>query len=121
MKNSEGLGHNQLQSKCFLWFYNEHPDLRPLLFAVNNNLTSQDVDARAKMSQLKSLGVQSGTTDLIFYYKGVLYAMDIKMPDDKFKPSQIEFVKAVSANGGQGIEIRTFEQFKSLIYDILKD
>ena len=115
------MNHNQLQSKCFLWIWNEHPELRGLLFAVNNNLTSSlkgDAGA-ARMAGLKSIGVCKGTTDFIFYFKGRMYAWDIKVGSDKLRPGQVEFIAKVKEQGGDGGEIRSFEEFVELVEDII--
>lgn len=114
-----GLEHSRLQSKCFLWMWNEHPELRYLCFSVNNNLTTETVDARRQMAMLKSLGVVKGVLDLLFYYKGRLYAFDIKVGKDRLKPEQIEFIQAIKEQGGYGCEIRSFEEFKEKIESIL--
>lgn len=116
------MNHNQLQSKCFLWVWNEHPELRGLLFAVNNNLTSslKGNAGAARMAGLKSIGVCKGTTDFIFYFKGKMYAWDIKVGKDKLRPEQIEFIAKVKEQGGDGGEIRSFEEFKNKIEEIIK-
>ena len=114
-----GLEHSSLQSRCFLWMWNEHPELRYLCFSVNNNLTTETVDARRQMALLKSLGVVKGVLDLLFYYKGRLYAFDIKVGKDRLKPEQLEFIQAIKEQGGYGCEIRSFEEFKSKIESIL--
>ena len=116
------MNHNQLQSKCFLWIWNEHPELRGLLFAVNNNLTSSlkgDAGA-ARMAGLKSIGVCKGITDFIFYFKGRMYAWDIKVGHDKLRPEQIEFIAKVKEQGGDGGEIRSFEEFIKLVEEAIK-
>lgn len=114
-----GKEHSSLQSRCFLWIWNEHPELRYLCFSVNNNLTTETPDARRQMAILKSLGVVKGVLDLIFYYKGRMYAFDIKVGKDKLKPEQIEFITAITAQGGYGCEIRSFEEFKEKINAII--
>ena len=113
------MNHGQLQSKIFLWMWNEHPELRYLCFSVTNNLTTETEDARRKMGQLKSLGVVKGVLDLIFYYKGRMYAFDIKVGKDKLSTEQKEFIASITAQGGYGCEIRSLEEFKEKIGMIL--
>lgn len=113
------MNHNQLQSSCFLWIWNEHPELRYLCFSVTNNLTTETEDARRKMGQLKSLGVVKGVLDLIFYYKGRIYAFDIKVGKDKLSTEQKEFIAAITKQGGYGCEIRSLEEFKEKINRIV--
>lgn len=113
--------HNKLQSECFLWAFNERPQTRQLMFSSTNNLSTQ-LDAKgsmAKMSQLKALGVVKGVTDLVFFWSGRLFGMDIKIGRDKFSKEQNEFVSKLRENGGNGFEIRSLEQFKEEIDCIL--
>ena len=118
---STALNHNQLQAKCFTWMWNTYPELRGLLFSVNNNLTTQmDGNAGAiRMAKLKSLGVIKGTTDFIFYFKGKMYAWDIKVGRDKLRPEQVEFIAKVKLNGGDGGEIRSLEEFQEKVKEII--
>lgn len=115
------MNHNQLQSECFLWFWNEHPEYRGLLIGINNNLTSslKGTAGAARMAGLKALGVCKGTTDFIFYFKGRMYAWDIKIGHDKLRPEQVEFITKVKEQGGDGGEIRSFEEFKKLVEEII--
>lgn len=115
-------GHDRLQSECFLWLWNEHPELRYLCFTTRNNLTSQldERDARIRMSQMKALGMVRGTTDLVFYYGGRLYGFDIKVGEDRLRREQNEFLEAIGMQGGDGCEIRSLGQFQSQIDSILK-
>ena len=121
-QKAQPMTHNQLQSKCFLYFWNTYPELRGLLFSVNNNLTSslKGKAGAARMAGLKALGVVSGVTDFIFYYKGVLHAWDIKVGSDKLRPEQLDFIDKVTKNGGEGREIRSFEEFVKLVEEIVK-
>jgi hypothetical protein len=114
--------HEQLQARIFVWTWNEHPELRYLCFRTMNNLTTQIADqrkARQVMAIQKSMGMVKGTTDLVFYYAGVLYGFDIKVGNDRLKPEQKEFISAIEAQGGCGGEIRSFEQWVSTIEDII--
>ena len=114
--------HDQLQSKCYLWIHNEHPELRYLCFRTMNNLTTQIADpnkAKAVMAVQRSMGMVKGTTDLVFYYAGRLYAFDIKVGKDRLKPEQVEFISAIKSQGGYGCEIRSLEQFKDVIRRIV--
>ena len=118
----KGESHSRLQSAVFLWMWNEHPELRYLCFRTMNNLTTQIADpnkAKAVMAVQRSMGMVKGTTDLVFYYAGRLYAFDIKVGKDRLKPEQVEFISAIKAQGGYGCEIRSLEQFKDIISRIV--
>jgi hypothetical protein len=73
----------------------------------------------ARMAGLKALGVCKGTTDFIFYFKGRMYAWDIKVGHDKLRPEQVEFITKVKEQGGDGGEIRSFEEFKNKVEDVI--
>ena len=113
------MTHNQLQRDCFLYMWNERPELRYLCFSVTNNLTTETSDAKMKMAQLKSLGVVKGVLDLQFYYSGRLYAFDMKIGKDKLSKEQNAFISAITAQGGYGCEIRSLEEFKEKICKIV--
>lgn len=121
-KLEQKLTHNQLQSKCFLYFWNNYPEHRGLLFSVTNNLTTslKGRAGAARMSELKALGVCKGVTDFIFYFGGKMYAWDIKVGKDKLRPEQVDFIAKVKNQGGEGGEIRSFEEFKKMIEEVLQ-
>lgn len=126
MENKQNMGnkqsHDRLQASCFLFLWNEHPELRYLCFRTMNNLTTQIANptkAKAVMAIQRSMGMVKGTTDLVFYYAGRLYAFDIKIGKDKLKPEQVEFISAITAQGGYGCEIRSLDQFKDIISRIV--
>lgn len=126
MENKQNMenkqSHDRLQSRCFLFLWNEYPELRYLCFRTMNNLTTQIANptkAKAVMAIQRSMGMVKGTTDLVFYYAGRLYAFDIKVGKDKLKPEQVEFISAITAQGGYGCEIRSLDQFKDIISRIV--
>lgn len=114
--------HDKLQSDCFIWAWNEKPELRYLMFTTRNNLTSQegDLQSKIKMGQMKSMGTVKGTTDLVFYFAGRLYGFDMKIGKDKLSKEQLEFIAQLRRNGGGGCEIRSLDQFQKEIESILK-
>lgn len=115
--------HDKLQSECFMYLWNEKPELRYLCFTTRNNLTSQegDLQSKIKMGQMKAMGTVKGTTDLVFYFAGRLYGFDMKVGKDKLSKEQLEFISQLKANGGAGGEIRSLEQFKTELNSILSN
>jgi len=113
--------HDKLQSDCFMWIWNEKPELRYLCFTTRNNLTMQegDLQSKIKMGQMKAMGTVTGSTDLVFFYSGRMYGMDIKIGRDKLSKEQLEFIAALTRQGGGGCEIRSLEAFQSEIDCIL--
>jgi len=117
-----GKKHDKLQSDCYLWFHNAFPEYRDLLFSTLNNLTDYESSKQAqiaKMMKLKALGLSAGVTDLLMYFNGVLYALDIKVGNDRLSDKQQKFIASIEKQGGSGMEIRSLEQFKKVIYDII--
>lgn len=114
--------HDRLQSLCFMWIWNEKPDLRYLCFTTRNNLTMQegDLQSKIKMGQMKAMGMVKGTTDLIFYWAGRMYGFDMKIGRDKLSKEQNDFIAALRLQGGNGMEIRSLEEFQLEIENILK-
>ena len=113
--------HAKLQISCFTWIFNNYPKLRYLCFTTTNNLTSQlpPAQARIRMAQMKGMGMVKGTTDLVFYYAGRLWGFDMKVGNDKLSKEQKEFISAITAQGGGGMEIRSLEQFKAEVEKII--
>lgn len=108
--------HEKLQRECFLWFWNKYPEHR---YLMHGNINSHHKWNKIDVSVLKGIGLVKGVLDLEFYYKGVLYVMDIKVGSDKLKWEQLEYIKQIEAHGGKGFEIRSVEQFKKIIKKII--
>ena len=110
--------HEKLQKECFLYFWNNYPQYRMLMHA---NINSHHKWNKIDISVLKGIGLVKGILDLEFYYKGVLYVFDIKIGKDKLSKEQLYCIKQVEEHGGKGFEIRSFCDFKELIYQILNN
>ncbi len=133
------MGHDQLQSKCFLWFWNYYPNLRQLLWHTPNEVPQDSflLDQIAKhdkslahkltaivkkrlsahLSRRKAIGVVKGVTDLTLYHNGRLHAFDIKVGKDTLSKEQITFGEQVISQGGTFDVISDFETFKNKIYE----
>lgn len=125
MNQKSEVTHDRLQSQCFLWAWNTYPQIRPLLFMVPNEqgLLSYFPTAfkMQYISQLRSLGLVKGVWDLLFYWKGILYAFDVKVGKDRLSNEQKAFRDAVVKNGGKCEEIGDFQQFQLIFKQILSD
>lgn len=98
----------QLQAQCFQWAWNNYPETRRCLAAVPNGGSRNKIEAM----QLKASGVLAGVHDLFFYWKGQLYWFELKVGENKQTKEQIEFGKAMTAQGAVCVEIRSFGQFQ---------
>lgn len=132
------MGHDQLQSKCFQWFWNYYPSLRQLLWHTPNEVpqdrflldtvSKYDEGLASKLavitkkrltaflSRRKAIGVVKGVPDLTLYYNGMLHGFDIKVGNDRLSKEQISFGEQIKKQGGTFTEIRTFEEFQKIIF-----
>lgn len=106
--------HDRLQAECFQWLWNTYPETRYCCFAVINEMKHAGNNRAFNVAKLKAVGMLPGVWDMLFYWKGVLYAFDIKVGKDKLSEKQVKFKEAIEKQGGICYEIRTFEQFKAL-------
>lgn len=121
------MTHDRLQFEAFCWFWNTRPEMRQLFWSTFNDLKQVEKiignigneKRRIILSHMKSLGMVKGVLDFMFYYQGVLHVIDFKVGDDKLSKEQKTFIKQIESQGGKGYEIRTLEEFKSLIEKII--
>jgi hypothetical protein len=109
--------HDKLQSLCFKYIHNE----LGLRYLCHANINSHPLWKAREISVLKGTGLVKGVLDLEFYYQGVLHVFDIKIGSDRLKKEQLEYIKAIEAQGGKGYEIRSFEQFKEIVDEVVRD
>lgn len=124
----KGLSHDGLQFLCFRWLWNNYPELRYLFWGTFNDVKQVEkiigpMSPRQRMvilSKMKSLGLVKGVLDFMFYYDKKLYVMDFKIGSDKLSKEQLEFIDKIKKQGGEGYEVRSLEQFKNLLQNILE-
>lgn len=79
-----------------------------------------DKEHQIRMAQNKAIGIVPGVFDLLLYYRNKLYAFDVKIGHDKLSEYQKEFGQQLINNGGEWLEIRSFEQFCAIFDEIMK-
>lgn len=109
----------KLQSECFIWCHNEHPETRGLLFHVENERSNGSVIDGARR---RAMGLTPGVSDLIMLmarrnFHGLL--IEMKTEDGYQSKVQIEWQKRVEAQGYKYVVCRSFEQFKQIVEDYL--
>lgn len=132
MKNT--LSHDQLHSKCFLWLWNTHPELRGLFHTNFNDIKIVEHVLRAVsgksigndarkiiLSQLKSIGLVPGTWDFEIFYGGHLYFIEFKVGTDKVSPEQTDNQVRLLREGARFFEVRTEKEFILAVQDILNN
>lgn len=106
------LSEQQLQATCFQWHWNNFPKERGTLFHVQNNSSS-----RVLGNKRKAVGVVSGVSDLILILCGRVVFIEMKTETGTQSTSQKEFQSKVKELGHKYVVIRSFEEFKKLIYE----
>ena len=109
------LSHDQLQSECYQWFRGEFRTQKRLMHANIGNSKN-----KVQGNQRKAIGVVAGVLDLEYFRKGTLYFFDIKVDKDKLSDNQLDFIAKIEAEGAKCYEIRSLEQFQTIIREINK-
>lgn len=101
---------SRLQQDCFVWFHNNYPLLRGLL-CYNLNNSKNRIDGAIN----KSLGLQAGRSDMVFYYKGKTTMIEFKTEIGKQIDVQKQWQHLIEEHGFEYYLIRDIETFKKLI------
>lgn len=120
-KRSHRSNEGRIQAACFLWFWNEFPQYRRLLFHIPNENDRSDSNV-IQGAMRKSLGVVSGVADLMLLVpRRGYHGLCIEMKDEKGtqKPAQKEWQKLVEAQGYLYVVCRSLEQFQIAINNYL--
>ena len=132
--------HDGIQQKVYEYIWNNYPQARRCFWHTPNELTPDTFVQMAvkgelardpkkflpqwiknilfswqqnfviKLSKRKSIGVLAGVTDLVLYWKGTLYMMDIKIGRDCLSEAQQKFIAANIQQGGVFKEIGSVEE-----------
>lgn len=54
--------------------------------------------------------VPKGTPDILFTYRGISCAWEVKMPTGKLSPDQVDAIKDLTADGCQCVVIRSYDE-----------
>jgi hypothetical protein len=112
MYNSE----DRFQSDCYLWFHETYPSLRGLLCYNLNNSRNR---IRAMMD--KSMGLQKGRADMVFYYAGKAYHIELKAEGGKKSKEQKKWQEVIENAGFTYVVIwDSLEAFQNYIKGIIK-
>lgn len=106
----------KIQADCFMWFHNNYPAERKMLFHVQNKAKNAIEGAK-----FKTLGVVTGVSDFVLILPEGKVAW-IEMKDNKGKQSseQVAFEAKLLIRGHNYYIVRSFEEFKSLVIKLLK-
>lgn len=113
---------DRLQITCRVWFDLQHKDLSILLHhSPNEGLLVKRASDGAKR---KAMGVRAGFPDFIFLKSNRFYpylAIELKTQKGKQSEHQRAYQKAIEANGGKYVVVRSLEEFMSEINEYLKN
>lgn len=113
---------DRLQITCRVWFDLQHKDLSILLHhSPNEGLLVKRASDGAKR---KAMGVRAGFPDFIFLKSNRFYpylAIELKTQKGKQSEHQIAYQKAIEANGGKYVVVRSLEEFMSEINEYLNN
>lgn len=108
------LTESKIQASCVMWLWNTHPQTRGLFFSVTNN--SEHI---ARAMQRKAVGLISGVSDCLFIWRGSLYCFEFKTEIGRQSPAQIEWQRKVNQQGINYYLVRSIEEFKKVMEEIL--
>lgn len=104
---------DRIQQECYMWFHNTYPHLRGLLCYNLNNSASA-----IQGNKNKSMGLQPGRSDLVLYYAGHAYMIEMKTEYGKQSRGQSEWQSLTTRHGFVYAVIRTLDEFKVFIQRI---
>lgn len=120
------MTHEQLIAKCTQWFWNEFPEERRMLYAINNNISEGlmkyvPLHLRAQVAREigaknKALGVVAGVLDLCYIcFTGQVVYLDAKVGNDRLSDEQLDFIDKLNSRGIMWFTFSTFEEFQQII------
>lgn len=120
------MTEDQLQAMCWQYTWDELPQTRRLIWAVPNGSTRNQAEA----NKLKATGTLAGVHDLHMIWKGQFYTFELKVGNNQLTRDRIvngkkhygqfEWGQKIIEHGAKWFEIRTFEQFKEIINNIIQ-
>ncbi len=123
------MTHEQLINVCFLWHWNEFPEDRRMLYAVNNNISEgllkfvpqgrREQVARQEGAKNKSKGVVAGILDFCYIGYNSVCWLDGKVGDDKLSDEQKDFIKKCQDKGHLCFTFRSLEEFQKIMYSLI--
>ena len=105
-----------LMQAMYMAFWNNYPELRGLLFRVENERKR----SRFRQQEAKSTGIVSGVSDFVFFYRGSAWAIEVKRPGGKQSEKQRKWQELVESQGIRYYIVESVEEFEEVVEEILK-
>jgi len=99
-----------LQSSSFIKLWNQRPDLRGRIFAINNNSVN-----RIKGAMNRSMGVIPGVADMAYLIQGSIVWIEWKTETGRQSPEQKSFEQLVTRLGMRYYIVRSEVEFLEVI------
>lgn len=109
------ISENRIQQESYMWFHNEFPQYRGLLFSVPNG--GFRLSSEAKL--LQQTGLVSGVSDMIFLFNKKAYLIEMKTEQGYQSTNQSNWEAKVKSQGFEYYIIRDVNKFKQLILSII--
>ena len=109
------MEEDRIHSECYVWFHNQFPELRGLL-CYNLNNSKNRIDGNRN----KAKGLQKGRSDMVLYYSGRAYMIEIKTLTGSQSTEQRQWQKLVESHGFSYSICRGIEEFRELIIKIMQ-
>jgi hypothetical protein len=97
-----------------MWLWNEHPQTRGMFFLVHNNAPT-----KVQASQLKAMGMVAGVSDTVLLWQGKAYLIEFKVAKGRQSEVQKDWQRKVEAHGFEYRIIRSLEEFKEFIQQVI--
>jgi hypothetical protein len=102
-----------LQADCYIWAHNTIPEIRGLLcYNLNNSPNKRAASIN------KGMGLQPGRSDMVLYWKGNAYMIEMKLPGKNQQEPQKVWELKVRSHGFEYYVIKSLDEFKELIYNL---
>ncbi len=114
---------HQIQKACVKWFRYQYPHLKLCLFSVPNGFWvkgASRLNLQMAMVYLKDEGLQTGVPDLVLMYNNKAYGIELKTDTGEPSDKQTKVHEAWKKQGIDTYIVRSFEEFKELIENIVK-
>lgn len=108
------MSETRLQQEIIMEFNNRYPHLRGLLCYNLNNSTGG-----FRGTQNKYLGVVAGRSDLVFYYKGMAWMLELKTEKGEQRPVQKDWEALIKKQGFEYYIVRSLKDFLNIIESII--
>lgn len=121
----ENITENRFASEFWTWIWNEFPETRLTMFHVENEkeklIGESHKNYMRRLSTAKAVGVVPGVWDYFWFWKGKVYAIELKVGKNTLSLEQKKFREAVLKQFPEAIfmEFRSLEAIKEWVTGVV--